>query len=313
MSGLIRMRVSVLIVSFNTRDYTLACLRSVFRYTRQPEVEVIVIDNASIDNSAQLIASEFPQARLIVSTENLGFAAANNRAAEHARGEYLLLLNPDTLLQDDAVAALCDFADRYPDAGIYGGRTLHADGRLNPSSCWRRPSVWGMTCRGTGLGVLFRGRRWFDPEPMGWWQRDDERDVDIISGCFLLIQRQLWQRLQGFDPSFFMYAEDYDLCLRAHRLGARPRVTPYATIIHHGSASEPIKEDQTVRQFRARALLFRRHWSRLGAWWGIRMLDLWALRRAIVACIGYRCTDSDRDLRRAWRLVWKRRSEWHLR
>ena len=128
--------LSILVVSYNTRAMTLDCLRSVVAETRTP-YELIVLDNASADGSAEAVAAEFPQARLIASPENLGFAEGNNVAAQEARGEYLLLLNPDTLVLRGSLDRLLDFARAEPGAGIWGGRTLFADGRLNPSSCWR--------------------------------------------------------------------------------------------------------------------------------------------------------------------------------
>jgi hypothetical protein len=141
--------VSVLVVSYNTRAMTLDCLRSLAAETRVPH-EVIVVDNASTDGSAGAIAAEFPGVRLMAETVNHGFAGANNLAAARARGDYLLLLNPDTVVLDGAVDRLLAFARRRPEAGIWGGRTLYGDGRLNPASCWRRMTPWNLFCRASG-------------------------------------------------------------------------------------------------------------------------------------------------------------------
>jgi len=306
------MKVSVLIVSFNTRDLTLACLRSVLQQTRRVPNEVIVVDNGSTDGSAEAIGRSFPTVMLIAAGRNLGFAAANNLAAQHATGDHLLLLNPDTVVLGGAIERLCKLADGHPDAGIYGGRTLFADGRLNPASCWGQPTVWSTVCRATGLAVLFKGSRFFDPEPMAWWARDDEREVGIVSGCFLLIRQDVWKALGGFDTSFFMYGEDFDLCMRARKNGWRPRITPAAAIVHYGGASDRAVADQTVRQFKAKAHLFARHWDPLRAWILVRMLDLWALRRVILATVRPGRTEVERERRQAWNAVWRRRHEWHL-
>src|SRR5690606_12119132 len=211
-AGRDRMDASILIVSYNTRDYTLRCLESVHRQARGVDHEVVVVDNASADGSAEAIAAAFPTVRLVVSSENLGFARAVNRAAEDATGEYLLLLNPDTELVDDAVTTIVGFARGLGRDAIVGGRTLHADGTLNPTSCWKAPTPWSTFSRGIGLATLLPRSRWFDPESLGHWQRDSVREVEIVSGCFMLVRRETWRRLGGFDPVFFVYGEDADLC-----------------------------------------------------------------------------------------------------
>lgn len=297
--------VSILIVSYNTREMTLACLRSVFEQTTRTLFELIVVDNLSSDGSADAIEAEFDgRLVLIRSEENLGFARANNLAAERATGEYLLLLNPDTVVLDGAIDRLVEFAGRRPDAGIWGGRTVFADGTLNPASCWRRQTVWNTTCRALGLSGLLRGSSIFNAEAYGGWARDTERGVDIVTGCFLLIRRGDWQRLGGFDPAFFMYGEEADLCLRAHRLGIRPRVTPDATIVHYGGASERVRADKLVRLLSAKRLLIQRHWPRWIAWYGVAMLRLWVITRGLLE----RARRIPGD--RSWSEIWRRRAEW---
>src|SRR5690606_28786133 len=136
---------------------------------------------------------------------NHGFAKGNNIAAARARGEYLLLLNPDTVVRDGAIDRLMAFAEREPRARIWGGRTLFADGSLNTSSCWRRMSLWNIFCRTAGLTGVFPRSALFNSEAYGGWDRGTERQVDIVSGCFFLIARADWKRLGGFDPVFAMY------------------------------------------------------------------------------------------------------------
>lgn len=199
--------VSILIVSFNTRELTLEALRSVRRETTDVSYEVIVVDNASGDGSAMAIAAEFPDVRLFARADNIGFARANNLAAREARGKYILLLNPDTVVLDRAIDRLHAFARRLPDARIWGGRTLFADGSLNSASCWGRMTLWNLACRATGLAAVFRTAEVFNGEAYGGWLRDTERTVDIVSGCFLMIESSFWRELDGFDPLFFMYGE----------------------------------------------------------------------------------------------------------
>ncbi len=303
--------LTIVIVSFNTRELTLECLRSVFQETRELTFEVIVLDNASTDGSADAIAEAFPQVRLIRSLENLGFARANNVAAEYAQGQWLLLLNPDTVVLDGAIDKLVAFAESHPEAGVFGGRTLFPDGSLNPSSCWGRMTTWSALCGGLGLSYLLKGNHWVDPEALGQWKRDTVREVDIVTGCFFLLHRDLWECLGGFDPAFFMYGEETDLCLRAHKVGVRCLICPEAAIIHYGGASERVRADKMVRLFHAKARLFRKHWSAPLARFGVFTLDLWAITRLAAFTAGClicpRCASS----RATWRAIWSRRSEWH--
>jgi N-acetylglucosaminyl-diphospho-decaprenol L-rhamnosyltransferase len=305
--------VSIIVVSYNTREMTLACLRSVFEQTRDTAFELIVIDNASTDGSADAIEAEFAgRLRFVRSRENLGFARANNQLARLASGEFLLLLNPDTVVLRAAIDRLVAFARSRPDAGIWGGRTLFADGSLNATSCWSRQTLWSVLCRATGLSGVFRNSSLFNPEALGGWRRDSERDVDIVTGCFFLIRRDLWEKLGGFDPAFFMYGEEADLCLRARALGARPRVTPTAEIVHHGGASESVKAEKLVRLLRAKSQLMRRHWSPTAAALGVRVLSLWCLNHATAWRLARLLGRGERAASTAafWSAGWMRRGEW---
>ena len=306
--------VSVLIISFNTREMTLACLRSLFAETQQP-FETIVVDNASQDGSAAAIAAEFPQVRLLAETENHGFARANNLAAPLARGEYLLLLNPDTLVLEAAVDHLLGFARARPEARIWGGRALFGDGRLNPGSCWRRMTFWGLFCQASGLRSLLRRSALFNPESYGGWDRRTERAVDIVSGCFFLISKADWQVLNGFHPDFFMYGEEADLCLRAQRsLGARPRITPTATIVHYAGASETVRADKMVRLLRAKRALIRRHFPAWQQPLALALFAAWPLSRWRATALLARLTGRSgwRERARVWGEIWTRRREWRV-
>lgn len=304
-------QLSIIVVSYNTRSLTLDCLRSVYGQTRKAEFELLVVDNNSTDDSAEAIASEFPQARLFAHHENLGFAAANNLAAGHATGEWLLLLNPDTIVLEEAIDTLVAFAKQHPTYGIYGGRTFFHDGTLNPTSCWRRITLWSMFCHAVGLSHLFPRSRVFNPESMGRWQRDTVREVDIVTGCFLLIRRSLWEQLGGFAPAFFMYGEEADLCLRARQVGARPVICPAARIIHYGGRSELRRTDKLVRLLAARRRLICRHWHPLLVPLGEALQDVSILarllfRQASMLVVKQAKQEEERGLLE----IWSRREEW---
>ncbi len=302
--------LSVIVVSYNTRQMTLECLASLYAQT-QARIEVVVVDNASDDGSAEAIAEAFPQAVLIAETVNHGFAAAHSIALPHCRSDWLLLLNPDTVVLDGAIDRLLAFRDARPGAGIWGGRTLYADGRLNPYSCWRRMTPWSLTCRLAGLTALFPRSELFNPETYGAWPRDSVREVDIVTGCLFLIARETWDRLGGFDPVFVMYGEEADLCLRAKAMGWRPAITPDAVIVHYGGASEKVRSDKMVRLLRAKAELVKRHFAPGMRRPGLALLALWPWSRG-VACRVLALTGREGYAERGagWREIWQRRAEW---
>jgi len=302
--------LSVLIVSYDTKELTLSCLDALERTASGLSLETIVVDNASRDGSPEAIVRRHPRVHVVSSPENLGFARATNRAARLAEGEHLLLLNPDTELRAGALQGALELARLHPEAGIVGGRTLFPDGSLNPSSCWGAPTLWSLLCHATGLASLLRRNRFFDPESLGSWPRDSVRRVDIVSGCFLLIRRELWLALGGFDEAFFMYGEDADLCLRARAAGHACMITPAAELVHHGGASERSRPDKLVRLFRAKAQLFAKHWPRARARTGARLLGLWALSRMLAFRALSFASARSRERARTWSSVWSRRREW---
>jgi N-acetylglucosaminyl-diphospho-decaprenol L-rhamnosyltransferase len=305
------MDVSIIIVSFNTRDLTVEAIASALRETTRVHAEIIVVDNASSDGSPDAIASQFPDIRLLALDDNIGFGPANNLGAHEATGDLLLLLNPDTVTLDHAIDTLVEFAREHPHHKIYGGRTLFADRSLNPASAWGRPTLWSMFCRASGLGAIFKHSALFEPEALGRWARDTLREVPIISGCFLLIDRSLWNTLDGFDDRFRMYAEEFDLCLRAHDHGAKPIAVPDATIIHLGGASDRVVIEQTIRQYKGRAQLIAKHWPAWKAALGVRCLDLWALNKFLRSLILAPLSRRHRELASTWNSILSRRREWH--
>jgi hypothetical protein len=301
--------LTVIVISYNTRDLTLAALRTLFETTRETPMHVVVLDNASSDGSADAIADAFPQVELIRSQENLGFARANNVVAENAETEWLLLLNPDTECHEGAVDNLMRFARETPEAGIWGGRTVFPDGSLNIASCWNRITLWSLFCRAIGLSTLFPDSELLNPEAIGGWRRDSVREVDIVVGCFLLIRKELWEELGGFDLRYFMYGEEADLCLRAREMGCGPMITPDAQIMHLvGAASGRAEKMQRV--MKARATLIRDHWPSWKVPFGLGLMWLWiAIRRLAVGPIRV-ARPSSAPATETYETLWRGRAEW---
>ena len=303
--------VSIIVVSYNTREMTLECLRSILKETRSHNFEVIVLDNMSTDDSFTAIKDEFgsdPRFVLIESHENLGFAGGNNLAAKNASGDFLLLLNPDTVVLDNALDSLVDFALERPRHRIWGGRTLFADGSLNPYSCWGPYTLWSIFTASAGLRKLFPNSSLCNPRAMVYWERDSIREVAIVTGCLFLIDRPLWDELEGFDPEFFMYGEEADLCMRAQAVGAKPIITPDSTIIHYAGASENVRVDKLARLLDAEVRLYRRNMSspafKIALWMtksgvALRAVAMWFLTKLKI-----------RNTESVWGALWQRRSEW---
>jgi N-acetylglucosaminyl-diphospho-decaprenol L-rhamnosyltransferase len=302
-------QLSIVIVSYNTSEWLDRCLESVTRETPDTSYEIIVVDNASQDGSPELLRERWPDVRLLAMDDNLGFARGVNLGATHASGQYLLLLNPDTIVHDHALERLVAFAEAHPHHGLYGGRNLTVDGDLEPASCWGAPSLWSLLCFGLGLSTAFKHVPLFNPEAMPGWQRDSVRTVGIISGSLLLVRRDLWERLGGFDERFFMYGEDADLCMRAAALGFSPVITPEATITHAIGQSSKLRRDKLLLLFRGKATLIRKHWSPPRRWLGLRLLTLGVGLRALLSR-GLAALGRDPGDAVAWRDGWAHRREW---
>ena len=228
--------VSVIIVSWNTREILRECLESVYRETNDIELEVILVDNASTDGSAEMVQKDFPQVVLIANPQNRGFAAANNQGIEIAKGRFVLLLNPDTVVLDRAIQKTIAFAEQHPRAGAVGIRNTHANGQLQ-KNCFRYASVLNIAISTFGLHRLFPRSRFFGRERMWWWDYTDSRKVDVVAGCYMLVRKECIENIGGLDEAYFMYGEEMDWCWRMERAGWEVWFYNDATIIHYGGMS----------------------------------------------------------------------------
>lgn len=303
-------QLTVIIVSYNTRELTLKALETLYATTRKTAFQTVVFDNASQDGSAEAIAEAFPQVTLIASKENLGFAKANNLVAAEAKTEWLLLLNPDTECHEGAVDNLLAFSEAHPEAGITGGRTVFPDGSLNIASCWMRITPWSAFCKATGLSSIFSGSDFFNFEGMGSWKRDSVREVDIVVGCFLMIRKSLWDQLDGFDLKYFMYGEEADLCLRARSLGYRPMITPDAEIMHLVGAASKQQSRKYVLSAKGRMTLMQDHWPTWQVPFGRATLGFWAGSRALLIGLIAKLTGKKKEAARKWAEIWAERHDW---
>ncbi len=297
--------VSVVVVLYRSREHIVPCMEAI--ENADAEMEIIAVDNASPDDSAEVLAAAFPDVRIVTSPTNLGFAGGVNLGASQGSGRYVLLLNPDTVARPGAIDALVEFADANPAHRCYGGRTVTRGGDVDPRSVWGLPSRWSHLTFAVGLSTVFHGSRLFDPESMGGWQRDDVREVGAISGGFQLIDRTLWDQLDGLDESFFMYGEDIDFALRAREIGAKPVLVPDAELIHDVGASST-SADKRVMVMRGKVELARRRWSGLSRWFTVGCLLAGTALRGPGSRLVARLVR--RQAGEGWNEAWQRRSEW---
>lgn len=250
--------LSIVIVNWNTREMTRDCLASVRAGLRGLAAEVIVIDNASSDGSAEMIAADFPECILIRNTGNRGFAAANNQGFAIARGRQVLLLNTDTLIHGDVLPASVAWLDARPEVGAMGCRVLNTDGSVQ-LTCSMYPSILNQFLQLSGLSKL-TFPRFFGRYLMTDWQRDSEREVEVITGCYLMVRRDVIAEVGGLDEAFFFYGEETDWCRRIRDAGWRLVFAPVGEITHHDGGSVKAHDHRRdVMLSQAKVRLHRKH------------------------------------------------------
>ncbi|GGO17185.1 hypothetical protein GCM10010116_34740 [Microbispora rosea subsp. aerata] len=305
------MRLSVVIVTYRSAAYIGRCLASVRRATEHLDAEVIVVDNNSPDDTAEVARAAAPWADVVVRDENGGFAEGCAAGARLAKGRHLVFVNPDAELRPDTLERLLDCAERHPGAGIVGGRCVTESGEWDPRSWWGRPTPWSLLCFATGLSTVFPGHPVFDPESPRTWT--GEREVPIVTGALMLVSRAAWDETGGFDTRIFMYGEDADLCLRARAAGYRPMVTDRAVFVHPGGMSSSSLR-KLVLLFTGKATVVRRHFPR-----GLRTLGVLLLLAGVwlratasrgVAPPGRERQGRPTARRGDWAGLWAARREW---
>lgn len=270
------MKLSIVIICWNDLKVLPNCLKSIFEETRALDFEVIVADNGSTDGSVDFIRAKFPAVRIVENGENLGFAKGNNRGIAVAKGEYVLILNPDTIILDRALEKLVAFADTRPESGAFGPRVLNLNRSLQISAR-PLPTVSGYLVKALYARGLRRLSPRFESDLYLDWQGDTEREIGYAIGCALLVRGGLLKRLGGFDERFFYHFEETDLCYRAKASGSSVYFCPSAEIIHLGGASvarAPIRF--TLETYRNLYRFFYKHYGRKGLL-AIRRINLLGL------------------------------------
>lgn len=250
------MELSVIIVSFNVREYLRQALQSVIDSARNITHEITVVDNNSSDGSAEMVAVDFPSVRIIASDTNEGFSAACNRGIMASSGEYLLILNPDTLVRHDTLEKALSFMHENHDAGAAGARMHDGNGRFLPESKRGFPSPLTSLFKFTGLGKLFPRSALFNAYYIGDKPDDEMCRADILTGAFMMIRREALERSGLFDTDFFMYGEDIDLSWRIRKAGYFNYYLPDVMIIHYKGRSAITDRENSLRHFYGAMKLF---------------------------------------------------------
>jgi N-acetylglucosaminyl-diphospho-decaprenol L-rhamnosyltransferase len=255
--------LNVLLVSYNTQHLLRQCLDALKRsLASYPDARIIVVDNASRDDSVAFLREHYPEVELIESGSNLGFGRANNLALPHLDGEALLLLNTDAFVEPDSIKLTMQHLAAHPDVGVIGVRLVGRDGALQPS-CRYFPTPLNMFLNHTGLARWFP---WVKPVDDMAWDHASARDCDWVPGCYYLIRGEVLERVGLFDPRFFLYMEEVDHCRRVKAAGWRVRYVPDTAVVHIGgeSARSDNEITNTGRQVQAlhvesMLLYFRKH------------------------------------------------------
>jgi GT2 family glycosyltransferase len=247
--------VSIIVVNWNTRDLLRDCLQSIGRHAGTETFEIIVADNHSADGSAEMVAAEFPDVRLIRNSENLGFATANNQGIAVARGRYVLLLNSDTVVLEGTIARSLAFAEAHARAAVVGCRTVFPDGRLQVN-CYQFPSLLNLLLSLSQLPGIFPRNRFLGRRRLTWWDYDTPRAVDAVAGCFMLVRSEAIRQVGPLAEDYFMYSEDTDWCWRFACAGWQVLYTPEPQLIHLNASSSSKCETDMRMQERRSLLLF---------------------------------------------------------
>jgi GT2 family glycosyltransferase len=253
--------LSIVVVNYNTRERLRGCLASIARSEGVGNSETFVVDNASDDGSAEMVAAEFPWVQLIRSGANRGFAWANNVALRRARGARLLLLNPDTELGPTALAEMVAYLNAHPEAAAVGPKLVRGDGSLDPACRRSFPSPAVSFYRLSGLSRLFASSPRFGRYNLTYLDPDQETEVDALSGAFMLVRREVVAEVGLLDERFFMYGEDVDWAYRMKERGWRIRYNPSVSVLHYkGESSRQATRQATVAFFRAMHLFYEKHY-----------------------------------------------------
>ena len=260
------MKLSIVIVNYNVEHFLEQCLFSVRKAITDIEAEVFVVDNNSVDGSLKMLADKFPEVKVIANKDNVGFSRANNQAIRISTGEYVLLLNPDTVVEDDTFTKTIDFMDSHPDAGGLGVKMVDGKGRFLPESKRGLPTPATAFYKMFGLTKLFPHSKRFARYYLGHLDNDEINEVEILAGAFMLMRRETLDKCGLLDETFFMYGEDIDLSYRITLAGYKNYYYPKTRIIHYkGESTKKTSVNYVLVFYKAMEIFVKKHFANKGA------------------------------------------------
>ncbi len=274
--------ISIVIVNYNVKDFLYKCLTSVRNASQNLTVETIVVDNDSSDGSLDFLKPKFPEVNFIALDENIGFGRANNLGFEKAKGKYILILNPDTILEESTLDVMKEYMDIHPNTGISGCRVLNDDGTFQLACRRGFPTPWAAFTKLTGLQSLFPKSKIFAKYNQTYKSIDETYEIDAVIGAFMFARADVIKRLEGFAPEFFMYGEDIDLCYRTKQLGYSVDYVHTTSIIHFKGESTKRSTINDVKHFYdAMKIFVSKHYGKSSIF--LSFLKLGIFLRSIIA------------------------------
>lgn len=258
------LELSIIIVNYNSQKYLINCLQSIYQNTKDISFEVIVVDNASSDDSAAIVAREFPKSQVIKNDHNLGFIKGNNIGLRLAKGKYLLSLNNDTEIKDNALKILVDFMDSHPEAGACGAKLLNSNGTIQHQCKRGFPTPWNICTYSLGLSKLFPKSKLFGGYLMAYLDPNKINEIDAISGACFMVRKEIADRVGIMDEDYIMYGDDLDWSYRIKQAGWKIYYVPEAEIIHYGGrGGSSIHRHRNIIEFhRSMFTFYNKHYKK---------------------------------------------------
>ncbi len=256
------MDLSIIIVNYNVKEFLQNLLSSIEKASQNINCEVIVVDNASDDGSVELLKEKYPDVKKIFNPVNLGFSKANNLGMKLSTGKYILLLNPDTIISEDTFETMINFFRANSEVGLAGCKILNPDGTLQLACRRSFPGPWTSFCKVTGLSTLFPKSKLFARYNLTYLDENQSYEVDAISGSFMMIRKDVYEKIGGLDETFFMYGEDLDWCYRVQKAGYKVYYVHSTRIIHYkGESTKRSSLDETKVFYNAMHLFVKKHFA----------------------------------------------------
>jgi len=241
--------VSIIIVNYNVKEFLIQCIDSINQTDYLGKTEIIIIDNHSFDGSQKILKKQFPHIKIIENQENFGFGKAVNQGVELASGEYLFILNPDTIIQEDTINVLVNYLMNHPQVGMVGPKIINSDGKLQPACKRSFPTLKVALPKLLGMSKLFPNSTWAGKYNLTYLHPDKIHSVDAVSGSCMLMRTNLFRKLDGFDEEYFMYGEDIDLCYRLKQRGNEIHYNPKTQILHYQGESVKFAPFDSINAF----------------------------------------------------------------